>query len=110
MKKVKQDKFTYYSNFILVDIIRLIMAYMCCSKALIDYSDIIDKPDTINKSITDGEWKILDASRRTHEEIILNLWNNIPLEAYLLLFKQEEIDQWGEQIKNFKESGLDDNF
>lgn len=83
---------------------------MCCSKQLIDYDDIIDKPETINKSITDLEWKVLDASRRTHEEIILNQWNSVPIQNYTVLFEQDEIDQINTEVQTFKINGLNQAF
>jgi hypothetical protein len=108
--KISENKEKYFESINLVDFLRLVMGYLCTKKKLIDYDDIIDMPETINSSITDTEWKILDAGKRTHEDVVLGQWGMVPIQAYTILFPQDEIDEIINQVFRFRVEGLDLEF
>lgn len=101
---LKKNIDTYYESFSVLYFIRLIMAYMCVNKLLIDYDEIIDKPDAINKCVTDLEWKILEVPKKTQAEIVLEMWGKIPINAYKILYEQSFINEISKEIKEYKES------
>ena len=104
MKGIKKDEKAYYENFTVVDLIKLIMGFMCVNKILIDYDDILDKPDVINQTITDQEYKILETSRRAHIEIVFEQWKLIPIDTYRILYEQQLIDQILNGVITYKDT------
>lgn len=71
----------------------------------------MDKPDILDPVITDNEWKVLDASKRTHEEILLNNFNQISLkENFGAIVSHDDLERYHEVVSGFKEHGFDLGF